>query len=123
MRAGDLRDRVTIQRNLDARSGSGAVLDQFEDWLTRIAAKVENITGGERWAQAQPIADVTTRIRIRYRAGLTPKMRVKHERGSGSPTLVDLYDVEAVIPADSRSVEVFLMCRKRDAEGFRTGER
>lgn len=123
MRAGPLRHRVTIQRNLNARSGTGAVKDQFEDWLVRIAAAVEPITGGERWVQAQPVSDITARIRVRYRDGITSKMRVVHQRAPGSPTLIDIYDIEAVVPADGRKVELHLLCRKRDAEGFRTGAR
>lgn len=123
MRAGPLRHRVTIQRNLNARAGSGAVKDEFEDWLVRIAAAVEPITGAERWVQAQPVSDITARIRVRYRDGITAKMRVTHQRAPGSPTLIDIYDIEAVVPADGRKVELHLLCRKRDAEGFRTGAR
>jgi SPP1 family predicted phage head-tail adaptor len=123
MRAGPLRHRVTIQRNIDARSASGAVLDLYENWLERIAAAVEPINGTERWVQAQPIADLTARIRIRYREGITAKMRVIHQRESGSPTLIDVYDIEAAVPADGRKIELYLLCRKRDAEGFRTGDR
>lgn len=122
MKAGPLRHRVTIQRNLDERSASGAVLDRFEDWLVRIAASVEDINGTERWVQQQAIADITTAIRIRYREGITAKMRVAHQRAPGSPSLIDVYDIESVIRKDGRKVELWLMCRKRDAEGFRTGD-
>lgn len=123
MRAGPLRHRGTLQRNLNARSSTGAVKDEYEDWLVRIACAVEPVTGSERWVQAQPVADITCRIRIRYRPGVTAKMRFLHQRESGSPTLIDIYDIEAVVPADGRKVELHLLCRKRDAEGFRTGAR
>lgn len=121
MRAGPLRHRVTIQRRLNVRSGSGAIKDQYENWLVRIAASVEALTGSERWLEAQPVADINARIRIRYRDGITAKMRVVHQRAPGSPTLIDVYDIEAVIPADGRKVELHLLCKKRDAEGFRSG--
>lgn len=123
MRAGPLRHRVTIERYVPGRSGSGAVLDAYEPWLERIAASVEDVRGDERWINNQPVSDVTTRIRIRYRDGVTPKMRVRHRRAPGSPTLEDIYDIEGVTRADGRKVELWLMCRKRDAEGFRSGPR
>lgn len=123
MRAGPLRHFVTLQRPIKTRTDSGAVRDDFEDWLPDIKAEVLDVTGGERWVQAQVAADVTTRIRIRYRAGVTADMRVVQRALPGSPTALDVFDIESVIKADGRKVELHLFCRRRDAEGFRTGER
>lgn len=123
MRAGPLRHRVTIERLIPQKSATGAVLDRYEPWLERIAAAVEPVTGAERWIANQPVADITARIRVRYRDGITAKMRVIHRRAAGSPTLEDIYDIEAVVPADGRKIEMHLLCKKRDAEGFRSGAR
>lgn len=120
IRAGELRDRVTIERPVETQRPSGSVEVAYEPWLERIAAAVQPITGQERWLQTQVASESTARIRIRYRDGLTARMRVRHHVDPGSPTLDDIYDVEAVIAPDGRRVEIQLLCRKRDAEGFRS---
>lgn len=123
MKAGPLRHIVTIERPVRTRTGSGAVRDDFEPWLPDIAADVHTITGSERWATPQIIAEYQARIRIRYRPGITAQMRAVHRTLPGSPTALDVYDIEAVVPADGRKIELHLFCQMRDAEGFRTGER
>lgn len=126
MRSGKLRHRVTIERATDTRSPTGAVGTTYAPWLTRIAAQVlpagEAASGRESFVSAQIQAVVDTRIRIRYRDGITAKMRVRRERGPGSPTDVELWDIEAVLEADSRKSELWLMCKRRDADGYRSGE-
>lgn len=123
VRAGSLRHRVTIQRPTNSRSGSGAILDQYEDYLPDISAAVEVITGREQWlANVQVAAELSARIRIRYRDGLTAQMRVLHIVRGGSPTRATIYDIAAVISADTRQRELYLLCTTRDAEGFRRGE-
>lgn len=123
MRAGPLRHIVTIQRLIGTETDSGAVRDDFEDWLVDIAASVEEVSGRESWVAEQVASEVDARIRIRYRDGITPQMRVVHKIQPGSPTGADIYDIVAPIKADGRKEELHLMCKKRDAEGFRTGER
>lgn len=123
MRAGPLRHRVTIERPVEARTGSGAVRADYQPWLERIAASVEDVRGDERWLANQIVAEVSTRIRIRYREGITAKMRVLHRRAAGSPTLEDVYEINAVVRADGRKDELWLFCTRRDGEGFRAGAR
>lgn len=123
MKAGPLRHIVTIQRPIETKTASGAVRDDFEDWLVDIAASVEEISGTERWLSQEVVADIDAIIRIRYRDGLTAKMRVVHKLQPGSPTAIDVYDISAPVKADGRKVELRLFCKKRDAEGFRSGER
>jgi SPP1 family predicted phage head-tail adaptor len=123
MRAGPLRHRITLEQPVSARSGSGAVRDIYEPWLENIRGAIEDIRGNESWVAHQIAADVSTRIRIRYREGVTAKHRVRHDRLPGSPTGIDYYEIESVIRADGKKTELWLFCRKRDAEGFRTGQR
>lgn len=122
MRAGSLRHVVTVEAAYTQTSERGGVSTDYAPWLVRIAAHVMpagDQTGRETYTSAQVMAQVDTKIRIRYREGVTAKMRVRHEIGPGSPTRVDLYDIMAVVEADSRKRELWLWCRRRDAEGFR----
>jgi len=118
MRAGDLRHRVTLQRPVESREASGEILTVYQDYLT-VWAAIEPISGREYFAAQQVQSDATARIRIRYRPGINERLRVRHSHG-GSPSIVDLYDVEAVIEKDARRDELILMVRKRGADGFRT---
>lgn len=124
MRAGPLRDIVTLERPVGTKTDTGSVRDNFEPWLIDIAAAVEDIRGNESWLASQQVAaDVTTRVRIRYRPGVDATMRIRQRREAGSPTIDDVMDIQAVIRPDQRKEELHLFCTRRDAEGFRSGER
>ena len=75
MRAGRLRHRVVIEKNAPTADGSGALVDAWTTFATRWAS-VEPLSGREFFASRQIEAEVTTRIRLRHLAGVTPKMRV-----------------------------------------------
>jgi SPP1 family predicted phage head-tail adaptor len=120
--AGTLRHRVTIQAPQDARTNSGATKTVFVDYLGPIWASVEPLTARELWAAAQVQSEATVRIRIRYRPGITAKMRVKWQRIPGSPNVYDWYEIEGPpIDIEGRHHELHLMCVLREAEGFRQG--
>ena len=101
MQAGQLRHRVTLQTVTETRDAVGGIV---ESWATTVTlwAAVEPLRGREFFQARAEQAGVDTRIRIRYRSGLTPKMRVTW--GSHA------YDIEAVIEPDSRRRELHLMC-------------
>ena len=126
MRAGLLRHVVSIEQAQDAVSEGGSVTTQYIPYLTDIAAHVlpagdgGGMRGGEQYVSAQVLATVDTKVRIRYRDGITERMRVVHREGPGSPTRVTYYDIQAVTPADSRRRELWLWCRARVGEGFRS---
>ncbi len=127
MRSGLLRHVVHIDAAVTEVSEAGAVSTAWVPFLDGpngegMAAHVMpagDQTGRETYTSAQVMATVDTKIRIRYRPGITAKMRVRQEIGPGSPTQVDLFDIQAVVEADSRKRELWLWCRRRDAEGFR----
>lgn len=67
-------------------------------------AAVEPLRGREFFAAKELNADITLRIRVRYRDGITPKMR-----------LVDgdhIYLIQAVINPEMRGIELQLMCQE-----------
>jgi len=77
MESGRLRHRVIIEqvaRSADAL-GEGA-----ETWTTyaTLWANIEPLRGREFFAAQAANSEVTARITMRYRAGISPKWRIKH---------------------------------------------
>jgi len=103
MRAGDLRHRITLQQKTETRDSFGAVIETWNDVAT-LYASIEPLRGKEFFDAQQVNAEVTIRIRIRYRSGVTPNMRVLF----GTRT----FDIQSVINVDERNREMILMCRE-----------
>jgi SPP1 family predicted phage head-tail adaptor len=126
MEIGELRHKVTIERpEAGGRNERGGVREVFVPNLVDIWAEVLQLGPRERMLAQQVQSSITSKIRIRYRPGITAKMRVRWEHGEGgSPTTVEFFDIEGPpIPVQGRTNEIWLMCVKRDAEGYRTGAR
>lgn len=124
MEIGKLRHKVTIERAVAGRSERGGPRDSYVPFLTNIWAEVRQLGPREQMAAQQVQSSITTKIRIRYRAGIDATMRVKWQHGGGSPSTIEYFDIEGPpIPVDGRTDEIWLMCVKRDAEGYRTGDR
>ncbi|MBA3562893.1 MAG: phage head closure protein [Gammaproteobacteria bacterium] len=113
MQAGRLRHRVDIQRPLELLDEAGQPEVTWVNQAESVPASIEPISGREFFAAQQVQADATTRIRIRYRPGLTEKMRAVHTMDG----LTELYDIESIIHLDERRREMHLMCRRREAAG------
>jgi SPP1 family predicted phage head-tail adaptor len=97
-------------------------VDSYVPFLADIWAAIEPISSTEIYGASQIQSTATTRIRIRYRPGITAKMRVKVSRDRSSPDLVDYYDIEGdPIEVTTRRREIWLNCKKRSGSGFRTG--
>lgn len=124
MRAGTLRHRIDIDRPTTVRGAEGGVSEHYEPYLTRIQAHVLSgdaaMRGSEAWGSAQVQGTIDTRIRIRNRPGLDITMRVRHQQGAGSPTRTNEYDILAITPADTPTTELWLLCRLREGQGFRS---
>lgn len=78
IRAGQLRHSVEIQRR---HTATDAEASASEDWITvfgGVAASIEPLSGRELYAAQQHHSEVTVRIRLRWRDGITPDMRVVH---------------------------------------------
>jgi len=100
---GELRHRVTIESQTTTRDDYGG---EVPTWATvaTVWAAVEPLAGREFMDGRRQEAEINTRIRLRYRSGLVPGMRV---------TWGDhVYDIEAVIERKSQRREVWLMCRE-----------
>lgn len=106
IKAGTLRHQVTIQRLVAGspqQKPSGEPDTAWAAWLTNVSASIEPLRGRELFAAQEHHSEVTTRIRVRYRAGVEPTMRVVF----GST----VYEVLAVLDKEMRHVELELLCR------------
>ena len=103
MNAGQLDQRVTVERLVgDAVDDYGQPIATWTPIHT-VWAAVEPLTGREYIAASAFVSEVTTRIRLRYRPGLTVTDRVNHEG--------TIYGITSVIDYKSGNRELVLMCR------------
>ena len=103
MQAGWLRHRITIQKLTETRSASGAVVNS---WSTHVSAwaSIEPLKGQEYLAAKAQDASVDLRVRMRYQAGVTQKMRVLY----GSR----VFEIVSVINSLEKNKELQLMCKE-----------
>ena len=102
MNPGQLDQRVLIERFTSEPDEIG---QPVEAWVTvgTTWAAVEPQAGREFVAGGAAQSELTTRIRLRYRPGLTSGDRVTHDGR--------VYDVQSVIDYRSAKREIVLMCR------------
>ncbi|WUR15708.1 phage head closure protein [[Empedobacter] haloabium] len=93
--------RITIQQRAEGQASDGQPVDTWTDVAT-VWADIRDITGREYVVAGAERSEVTTKIRIWRRAGITAGMRVL--RG------VIVYDVQAVL--DEGRDTTLLMCTK-----------
>lgn len=103
MRSGPLRHRIRIQNKTVTQNEYG---EEEATWNTfvRAWASVEPLLGRqylEARAQAQ---SVSHKVRMRYRDGVTPEMRVLFKGR--------VFDIESVLNVQERGEELVLMCRE-----------
>jgi SPP1 family predicted phage head-tail adaptor len=88
--AGRLRHRVSIEALVSGLDSDGATEEEWVDQVGRLLpAEIVALSGRELVAAQAAHSEVVTRIRIRYRPGVTASMRVVH-RGTA-------YDIAAVV--------------------------
>lgn len=104
MQAGRLRHRIIIQEHQITRDTYQGEIEAWGEVAT-VWAEVSPISGREFILQQRAEAEVTHRVRLRYRAGLKPQMRVLF---SGR-----VLQIEAVLNQEERHRELVLMCRER----------
>ena len=102
MKAGALDQRIVIERLVEGYDELGQPINQ---WLPIAVtwAHVEPLVGREYLAAAALVAEVTARIRMRYRPGITAADRVIH----GGTT----YGISSVADVHSSRRELQLQCR------------
>lgn len=108
MRAGELRELVTIQhKGTPVRDAAGGETITWTTFATRSAA-VDPINGREYVALRAAQSDISIRFRLRYLTGVDTSMRVLWKGVA--------YEIVESINVEARSVETQLLCRG-DANG------
>ena len=100
--AGKLTQRVNLERREQVQDEVG---QPIEAWalLASVWAAVEPQAGREFVAAGALQSELTTKIRIRYRPGITSADRVTHDG--------KVYDIASVIDYRSARRDLVLMCR------------
>ena len=106
MQAGTLRHRITIQRKVAGSPQQNAVGEPDVTWTDYlvVSASVDPITGNEPFIAQEHLSRVTSKIRLRYREGITSDMRVSFNS--------NVYDIKAVLNWGERNVELLLLCEQ-----------
>ena len=102
MKAGALDQRIVIERLVEGYDELGQPINTWLPIITTWAA-VTPLVGREYIAAGTLLSEVTARVRMRYRPGITPADRVSH---GGT-----VYGIEAVIDVHSSRRELHLMCK------------
>jgi len=101
MQAGILRHRITLQSPINVPDGFGGFTvsweDEFNAW-----ADIDPPKGREYFAAGEKQTEITTRVRVRYRAGIKGSWRVKFGKR--------IFDINSIIDPDERHRELILMC-------------
>ncbi|MBS0506844.1 MAG: phage head closure protein [Proteobacteria bacterium] len=102
MKAGDLDQRVTVERYTSTEDELGQPIQSWAPLFTCWAA-VEPLTGREYLAAQAAQSEVTARVTMRYRPGITAQDRVIHDGTT--------YNIVSVIDVRSERKELILMVK------------
>lgn len=123
MRGGALRFLVILERRVSEQAASGGLDNDYVEF-DQDYASIEDLVGREQpMGGAQVQAQMTTRIRMRFRDDVDETCRIRHVLNDESPMTEDLYDIAGPPQVDMRTGrrEMILLCTKRVAEGWRRG--
>lgn len=104
MQAGRLRHVIEIQEVTEGKSASGAITESWAAFLSDVRASAEPITGRESFSSSQTYSEYEIKFTIRYRAGITAKMRILYDG--------DYYDIAPPINHMGRSRMLTIMGRR-----------
>lgn len=105
MKAGRLRNRITLQKNESGKSPTGAPINKWVDIAT-VWAEVTSISGKELLTAQSLMQSTTIRIWIRYRDDLDTSCRIIHHQ---TGTDKDALDIKAILP-DAKKTRLEILC-------------
>ena len=105
MRAGLLRNRITIQTNAQTVDSFGDLIAGWTDLYAGVPATVTPQSGKEGSTNDETTSEVTHKITLRYLPNITTKHRVYYDSRS--------MDIQSVINTQERSRTLVLMCVER----------
>ena len=98
-----MRQRITFQEEVKTADGSKGFTVAWRDFIS-VWASVEPLSGREFFAAHQIKAEITHRVKIRYRTDITVKMRIKHRER--------VLEIESIIDKKERREELEIFCRE-----------
>src|SRR5690348_10364992 len=101
MRAGNLRERVRIERPIETQNAIGEPTTVWE-LVADVSAEVLPLSGSESYFAAQRNAKVSHLVRMRYVPGITAKMRAVYK--------TRLFNIVSTLDVEERSRELNLHC-------------
>lgn len=102
MRAGQLRDTITVQRLTTGQDDFGGIVEAWADLYTCRAA-VRTLTGREFFSEALTLSEVTHRILIR-KHDITVTDRILFEDR--------IFNINAVLDKDQKGVSLEIMAKE-----------
>ena len=106
MKSGPLRDRVTVQVQSSTQDDIGQPLTTWTD-VALLWANVQYTSGLSAIRSGMDTSNVKASIRIRYRTGINPGMRVMFGTTE--------FSIEAVLPDKTAGV-IDLVCATKNAQ-------
>lgn len=106
MRAGELRQRITIEEFTETQGDMGDIIEEWVEFAT-VWADIQPLRGREYWDAQQAQSEVTGEIHIRHRNDLSPEMRVKYDGRT--------FQIDSIFhPAEDREKTVLLVVEDLD---------
>ncbi|MBV2138577.1 MAG: phage head closure protein [Candidatus Thiodiazotropha sp. (ex Ctena orbiculata)] len=101
--SGRLKYRIQIQQPDVNRSTAG---EPVKNWVkfAEVRADIYDINGREFFGANQVNSEVTTKIVMRFKKGITPDMRVIHG--------TDIYQIVAVLNQSNSRQPTMLLCKR-----------
>ena len=109
MRAGDLRNRITLQQREETRGPDGEVITGWVDFAANVPASVIPLSGREIVAAGELQGEVQARVKIRWQDGVLDTMRMLFDG--------KVYAIMAVLPDPTARRHLTLMVSGGVADG------
>ena len=104
MRAGLLRHRIVIEQTTESRDSSGSVVNTWTQFAT-VSSTYEPQSGKEGVTEDHTQATQAVKFRIRYLAGVAPKMRITFGG--------NIFDILSAVDYLGMRTETHIMCQAR----------
>lgn len=79
MRAGEFNKLISIEQKSTTSDGMGGFTEGYTNFASSVYASIWTVSAKEQIQSSKETMDITHRIRIRYRAGITAGMRIKYK--------------------------------------------
>lgn len=124
--SGELRHVGNIERRVPGTDSTGAPSVTYVLWAENVRFAIDDWKPYENQVAQSVERSVVTRIRIRYRPGMSgagpSQFRLVYLTNPGqSDPVYEIYDVMGAVRDISLRIELQLTCSLRDAAGYRVG--